>query len=299
MNKLDAIKAFCLVCQEQSFTQVAKSMRLSPAMVGRYIRQLEEQLGTLLVKRTTRQMAITQAGKLYYQKVSPLLAELTLIEQELSSFSDMPKGQLKVSASIEFGGQYLAPIIAQYRQLYPNVELSFDLTNEPIDITQGAVDLVFRVAPTLANASLKVIPICTSKLAMWAHPKYLLQYPKITAIEDLANHQLLFFEHSLRSDQWIFLKNGEIQEVKLPWAWKTNNGRLLNEAAAQSQGIIQAPSYSVAGYVEQGLLVEVLSEHSIQPLTISAIYQHSYQYSLAIKTFVELAKNYFLLQPLP
>ena len=298
MNKFTAIHVFCLVCQHQSFAQAAKALTMSPAMVGRYIKQLEQELGTLLVKRTTRHLSITEAGQAYYQQVSGILTQLETAEQQIAGFGTKPQGKLRVSSSIEFGGQYLAPIIVRYRQLYPEVALSFNLTNEPVDITQRQEDLVFRVAPKLADASLKTVPIASSKLALWASSEYLHQHPGITTVDDLNQHQLLFFEHSLRTDQWLFSVNGAIEQRTLPWTWKTNNGRLLNEAASLHQGIIQAPSYSVASYVEAGLLQEVLPQFSINTLAISAIYQHSAQYSLPIKTFIEVAKQHFIDYPL-
>lgn len=298
MNKFAAIQAFCLVCEQSSFAKVAKQLSISPTMVGRYIKQLEQQLGTLLVKRTTRSMTITEAGKLYYHQVQPLLIKLNEAEQQLNKFSDIPQGKLRISSSIEFGGQYLAPVVASYHQLYPKVELSVNLTNEPVDIAKGEVDLVFRIAPKLANASLKTVPICYSRLAFWASSDYLAKYEDIKTIEALADHQLLFFEHSIRPNQWLYQQGNEVKEICLPWAWKSNNGRILNEAAALGQGIIQAPSYSVKQYVANEQLVEVLPQHSLKQLTISAVYQHSYQFSLAIKTFVEHAKIYFKQHPI-
>lgn len=301
-NKIEAMKAYCLVCQHRSFTKAAVELNLSATMISRYIKQLEDSLGCLLIKRTTRSFAITEAGKEYYKSITPLLTQLanglTAINDGMEKYQQQPHGSLRVSSSIEFGGQYLAPLIARFKRQFPAVNLSFNLTNEPVDLINDEADLVLRVAPQLANASLIAIPVCYSRLSLWASPDYLSAGTVPNNLEELAEHQLLFFEHSLRRHQWIFNQGGEQVEKKYQWAWSTNNGRLLNEAASQGQGIIQAPSYSVAKYVAEGTMEEVMPEYAVQPLTISAVYQHSAEYSKSIKSFVELAKAYFSENPL-
>ncbi|WP_286263918.1 LysR family transcriptional regulator [Thalassotalea atypica] len=293
MNQLEALRAFCAVCQHGSFAGAAKDLGVSPTMVSRYVKQLENQLGCLLLKRNTRKVHITQAGLSYVRSITPVISELEQINSRMLQFNQQPKGKLTVSASLEFGGQYLAPVISQYRQRYPEVEINVDLSNQPEDVWVDKIDIALRVAPQLPSASFIARPICQSRLALWASPDYITSSGCPEQLEDLRQHQLLFFSHSIRSDQWIFNDKGQTLEMKLPWAWQSNNGRLLNEAAVLGQGIIQAPSYSVAQYVKKGELVEIMPQHSIDKLTISAVYPHSYEFSISIKTFIEELKVYF------
>lgn len=299
MNKLEAMRAFTLICEKHSFAAAAKEMHLSATMVSRYIKQLEEHLGCLLLKRNTRKVLLTEAGEQYRQQITPLLKKLNIVEQQISHYSDVPQGHLNISASIEFGGIYLAPLVGLYRQQYPQVKLAFNLLNTPVDLLSSDIDLVFRVAPQLPDSSFIAQPVCTTRLALWASPEYLANAPSLESIDHLHQHQLLFFNHSVRKEQWIFNQANKQQQIKLPWAWRSNNGRLLNEAAATGQGIIQAPAYSVASYVAKGQLREVLPQHSISPMNISAIYSHRYDLSCRIKTFVTMAKDYFITNPLP
>ena len=299
MNKLAAMKAFCLICEQGSFAGAAGELGISATMVSRYIKQLEQELGCLLLKRNTRQLFLTEAGEQYRQQVSPLLKRLALIERQMTRHHDEPRGQLTLSTSIEFGGQYLAPLIARYRAAYPRVSLNVNLCNTPVNLLDDQTDLAFRVAPELPDASYIAQPVCTTRLALWASPNYLARQGMPWDIDALREHQLLFFSHSIRSDQWLFNQDGQRRQLALPWAWRSNNGRLLNEAAAAGQGIIQAPTYSVAEFVDRGELVEVMPEHSIDNLVISAIYPHRYELSIRVKTFVEMAKQYFVECPPP
>lgn len=299
MNKVEFMQAFCLVAEYRSFSKASIELGVSATMVSRYIKQLEKQLGCLLLKRNTRKVYVTDAGHYYLQQIKPVLKKLDVIEQSMHNLNDEPTGQLTISASLEFGGQYLAPLIKQYRAQCPKVQLNLNLTNEPIDLFSTEVELAFRVAPMLPNASHIAQEVCNSRLALWASNEYLAQYGSPNNIEDLHNHELLFFAHSIRKDQWIFSKNNKLETKRFDWAWASNNGRLLNEAASGHQGIIQAPAYSVAKYVNQGLLQEVLPEHSINDLAISAVYPHRYELSNRVKSFVELAKLYFKQHPIP
>lgn len=293
MNQIEALKAFCAVCNTGSFVAAGQSLNVSSTMISRYVRQLEDELGCLLLKRNTRQVHITHAGQHYFDQVSPVLTSLKKINDNMMQFSSVPKGKLTVSSSVEFGGQYLAPVIERFRKKYPDVDVEIILSNQPEDIWDAKIDLALRIAPNLPGASFIAQKICQSRLALWANPSYLKRAGKPLSIDDLEQHQLLFFQHSIRSNQWLIEKDGIQKQMTFSWAWRSNNGRILNEAAADGAGIIQAPSYSVADYVAKGKLIEVLPEYSLKELAISAVYPHSFEYSLNIKLFVNELKQYF------
>lgn len=299
MNKIEAMKAFCLTAEHLNFSLAAKEMGISATMVSRYVKQLEQELGCLLLKRNTRKVFLTEAGAQYRNYIKPILKKLHLVDNQMRQLKNEPCGELRISATAEFGGQYLAPLIALYREQYPQVRLNIRIDNAPIDLFDDKTDLAFRVAPSLNNASYIAQKVAQSRLSLWASPEYLTQFGCPTTLENLSQHQLLFFDHSLRKEQWLFIEDGERRLMKYNWAWASNSGKLLNEAAVNNQGIIQAPSYSVARYVANKGLIEVLPQYAINNLQISAMYPHRYELSTRVKTFVELAKIYFSEHPIP
>ncbi len=299
MNKITALTAFCLTAEHLNFSHAANEMGISTTMVSRYVKQLEQELGCLLLKRNTRKVFLTEAGEQYRNHVKPLLKKLHLVDSQMRQLKNEPSGELRISTTAEFGGQYLAPLIALYQAQYPQVKLNIRIDNTPIDLFDDKTDLAFRVAPSLSNASYIAQKVAQSRLSLWASPDYLKKYGTPENLDELAHHQLLFFNHSLRKAQWLFIVNGERRLIKLDWSWTSNSGKLLNEAAANAQGIIQAPSYSVARYVTEKRLVEILPEYSMNQLQISAMYPHRYELSTRVKTFVELAKHYFSERPIP
>lgn len=299
MNKLEAMQAFCLVAKYTSFSKAARELNVSATMASRYIKQLEQHLGCLLLKRNTRKVCLTEVGSQYLSQITPLLSKLSLIESQIGELSEEPSGKLTISASIEFGGLYLSSLITDYCKRYPKVELDVVLGNTPIDLFDSKVDLAFRVAPNLPNASHIAQPICSSALSLWANPDYLKKNSMPSHPNDLHDHQLLFFKHSIRKEHWLFNFSGEHKTIRFNWAWASDNGRLLNEAAANGDGIIQAPRYSVEPFVKAGRLVEIMPEYGVKPLSISAVYPHRYELSNKVKTFVEMAKLHFERHPIP
>lgn len=299
MNKFEAMRAFCLVADEGSFAAAAVALNVSPTMVSRHVKQLEAHLGCLLLKRNTRKVHLTSVGKQYRQQIKPLLKRLTQVENQITELDNTPTGQLSISTSIEFGSLYLAPLLQRYKAQFPQVELDVTLSNTPIDLFDSQIDLVLRPAPALANASHIAQPVCHSTLSLWASPSYLEEQGTPKEPQDLKQHSLLFFKHSIRKDHWLFQQNDSRSALKLPWQLVSDNGRLLNEAAANGMGIIQAPSYSVAPFVDSKQLVEIMPQYRVTPLTISAIYPHRYSLSSRIALFVESAKSYFAENPVP
>ena len=299
MNKLEAVRALCLVAEYQSFTRAAKQMQLSTTMVSRHVKQLEQNLGCLLLKRNTRKVCLTDAGQNYVLQMKPLLNKFNEVDEEISGLSQAPSGKLAISASIEFGCQYLTPLISQYQHAFPDVKLDIVMSNTPVDLFDSQIDLAFRVAPSIPDANHIAQTVCHSSLSLWASPTYLKKHGTPIDIAALSEHRLLFFSHHIRHDQWIFLLDGQHVCRKFNWAMTSNNGRFLNEAAAAGDGIIQAPRYSVAPILKSGELVEVLAHHTLNPLTIAAVYPHRYALSNRVKSFVELAKHYFSQHPIP
>ena len=299
MNKLEAMKAFCLTAEYLNFSQAAKEMDVSATMVSRYVKQLEQELECLLLKRNTRKVFLTEAGEQYRNQVKPILKKLNLVDNQIRHLQNEPSGELRISTTAEFGGQYLSPLIALYRKKHPHVRLNVQVDNAPIDLFDDKTDLTFRVAPSLTSSSYIAQKVGQSRLSLWASPEYLAQFGQPQSLDDLAQHQLLFFNHSLRKDQWVFDDNGERRLMKFNWAWSSNSGKLLNESAANGQGIIQAPSYSVARYEIRNNLIEILPQYAVNNLQIFAVYPHKYELSIRVKSFVELAKSYFSEHPIP
>jgi DNA-binding transcriptional LysR family regulator len=292
MDKLNNMQVFCRIVELGSFTAVAREMDLSAMMISKYMAQLEESLGVALLNRTTRKISLTEAGEVYYQRSKQLLDDFLELDESTSRLGRNVKGTLRVSASIDFGGLYMVPAIDAYQQSYPDVKIMLTLHNSQVNLSEGTIDLAILVTDTL---ELGVIarPIAQTRLGTYASPAYLKHYGEPKTLEELKNHQCLYNTDTPHKDYWIFQAGGKEVKIRNSWKFASNNSRALCQAAALGMGVTQAPELSVAGYLAQGKLVEILEEFRIPALSIYATYLQRRFMPAKLTTFVEFLLDYF------
>lgn len=145
MDKLNAISVFCKVVETKSFTQTAMQQNISVAMASKLVSQLEEQLKTRLLQRTTRTIVPTEAGRLYYQRCQPILADLQEAEASISNLATTLQGKLTVSVPRDFGLRYIAPNLAQFIQANPHLQTEVEFNDRVVDLLADGFDLALRI----------------------------------------------------------------------------------------------------------------------------------------------------------
>lgn len=292
MDKLNNMQVFCRIVELGSFTAVAKEMDLSAMMISKYIAQLEESLGVALLNRTTRKISLTEAGEIYYHRSKQLLDDFSELDESTSQLGRNVKGTLRISASIDFGGLYLVPAIEAYQQLYPEVKIVMTLHNSQVNLSEGRIDLSILVTDSL-DLGVVARKIAETRLCTYASPTYLQQYGEPKTIEELKFHHCLYNTDTPHKDYWIFKVGHEEVKVKTNWRFASNNGRVLCQSAALGMGITQAPELSVAAYLAQGKLVEILQGYRIPSLAIYATYLQRRFMPAKLTTFVDYLIRYF------
>ena len=286
------MQVFCRIVELGTFAAVAREMDLSAMMISKYMAQLEESLGVALLNRTTRKISLTEAGEVYYQRSKQLLDDFSELDESTSQLGRNVKGTLRVSASIDFGGLYMVPAIAAYQQAYPDVKIMMTLHNSQVNLSEGSIDLAILVTDTL-DLGVVARKIAETRLCTYASPAYLQQYGEPKAIEDLKFHHCLYNTDTPHKDYWIYRVDNEEVKVKTTWQLASNNGRALCKAAALGMGITQAPELSVATYLAQGQLVEILQDYRIPTLAIYATYLQRRFMPAKLTTFVDFLIRYF------
>jgi len=292
MDKLNNMQVFCRIVELGTFTAVAREMNLSAMMISKYMAQLEESLGVALLNRTTRQISLTEAGELYYSRSKQLLEDFSELDEITAQLGRNIKGTLKVRAPIDFGGLYMVPAVEAYQRQYPKVKILLMLHNSHVNLSEGGIDLCILVTDTL-DLGVVARKIAETKLCTYASPDYLIKFGKPEKIEDLSSHRCLHYIDTPHKDYWIF--NDGVEEVKFKpnWHFASNNGRALCQAAALGMGITQAPEISVANYVAQGQLIEILQNFRIPSLAIYATYLQRRFLPAKLSTFVDFLCAYF------
>ncbi len=286
------MQVFCRIVELGTFAAVAREMDLSAMMISKYVAQLEESLGVALLNRTTRKISLTEAGEVYFQRSKQLLDDFSELDESTSQLGRNIKGTLRVSASIDFGGLYMVPAIDAYQQIYPDVKIVMTLHNSQVNLSEGSIDLAILVTDTL-DLGVVARKIAETRLCTYASPRYITQHGEPKTIEDLKFHHCLYNTDTPHKDFWIFKDGREDVKVKTNWRLASNNGRALCQAAALGMGITQAPELSVATYLAQGELVEILQDYRIPSLAIYATYLQRRFMPAKLTTFVDFLIRYF------
>ncbi len=292
MDKFNSMAVFCRVVELGTLTAVAREMHISPMMISKYIADLEKKLGVSLLNRTTRKISLTEAGGKYYQRSKQILEDVLELEEQTLKLSSTVTGLLKISAPIDFGGMHMVPAIDAYQRQNPEVSIRMTLENSAINLVDGSFDLAIRVTDDL-HPGFVARKFTETRLCLYASPGYLAEHGSPTCIDDLERHSCLHFIDTPHGEHWVFKVDGKTKKIKPQWRFASNNGRALGQAAALGMGIINAPELSVAPYLRDGRLVEILHEYSLQTVSVYAIYPQRRFFPAKLTTFVNFLVAYF------
>lgn len=279
----EGVTEFVSVAETQSFTAASKKLAISTAQVSRQISQLEKRLNTKLFYRTTRKVSLTEEGQIYYQHCRQALNGLEEAERAISYLHDTPQGKIKMTAPVTYGEQYIVPIVLDYMQQYPQLEISCDLTNQQVDLVQDGYDLAIRLGH-LKDSSLMAKRLGSRSQFVCASPDYIEKHGEPTSLVDLSNHNCLVGN----SAHWRFVENNKPTAIKVKGNLVTGTGYGLLNAAIRGMGIIQLPGYYVDEAVDAGKLVVLLQEFQEPSEGIWALYPHNRQLSPKIRLLVDM-----------
>ena len=172
LTDIQELIVFQAVAKHASYARAAEELGLSPSGVSRVVTRLEERLGARLVQRTTRKLCLTEAGVAFHARTSQVLADLADAEAEVQQTVARPKGTLKVTASVMFGQLYLAPLLPELLEYFPELSVEMVLTNRFVDLIEEGIDLAIRIG-SLADSRLVARRLCTNRRVLVASPGYL------------------------------------------------------------------------------------------------------------------------------
>lgn len=260
MDQLRALAVFAAVVEQQSFAAAADQLNLSRTAASKLVRDLENMLGTTLLNRTTRSLSLTTAGSAYYEKIQPLLEQLTEADREASESTMEPTGKIRLAAPLSFGTKYIAPILGQFTKRFPQLKLDLILSDSDTDMISDQIDLAIRIG-SLPDSTLMARRIATSSLMLCAAPAYLKEFGEPQSIDDLVDHQCLTFPYRTGHQSWQLVhKDGQKVSVPIRHSIWCNNGDALVNAAIEGAGLIYHPHFIVADALEAGLLMPVLQD---------------------------------------
>ncbi|HEX7649363.1 MAG TPA: LysR family transcriptional regulator [Noviherbaspirillum sp.] len=282
MDRLRSMEVFVAVVDAGSFTAAAEMFAMSPVMVGKHIRQLEERLGARLLARTTRRQSLTEIGRQYAERCRQILADIKTAESGAEAMRSTPRGTLRISAPVSFGTQRLAPAMTDYLAAHSEVSLDLDLSDRMVDLVEEGYDAAIRIGE-LRDSTLVARPLTEYRMMLCASPEYLKQAGTPKTPEDLAHHQCLDFAPLNRRVRWNL--NGTESEFPAS-RFRSNQGQALRMAALRGYGILLQSEALLGEDVAAGRLVPVLEEYLPAPRPVSLVYPRDRLATPKMTTFI-------------
>jgi DNA-binding transcriptional LysR family regulator len=271
---LNDMVIFAKVAQLQGISPAARVLDIPKSRVSRRMAALENELGVRLLERSTRAMNLTELGKIYYEHCQRIAEEAASATRSLNHMLDSPRGKLRISASVGTGQKLIAPHLAEFIRLYPDIQLDVRLDNRRVDMIAEGYDLIVRVGVgKLQDSSLISKRIATSRAKIYASPEYLGNSPPITKLEDLHQHRIMTMKDSSYMNDWQ-LEDVEGNQHVLPIKVSAglNDMQMLRRVAVDGGGIILIPTYIAKESVQRGQLVNVLPQWSGPEFSFYAVY---------------------------
>lgn len=247
---------FDRVVQEGSLSAAARALHVTPSAISRSIARTEQRLGTRLLLRTTRAIALTAEGEAYLRAARRILADLAEVEEAIAD-QGVPQGRLRVSAALGHGRKTIVPLVAAFSARYPNIVVDLALGDEVVDILAGQADVAIRFGQ-LADSPLTARYLGVTGQVVVASPAYLALHGTPQVPEDLLQHNCLRFNFRRAEPDWPFVRDGQAYALKISGNIQCNSGEALAQLAREGAGIARIGAFSVADDLHSGVLVPLL-----------------------------------------
>ncbi|SNR96086.1 DNA-binding transcriptional regulator, LysR family [Methylobacillus rhizosphaerae] len=288
METIEAIKRFVRVAELASFTRAADQLGLPKASISNAVQQLESQLGTQLLHRTTRKVQLTPDGQVFYERGKHLLGEVdelwTLFQGDDASVS----GIVRVDMSYPLARNVVIPQLPDFLQRYPNMQIELSSTDRRVDLVAEGYDCVVRTGQ-LADSGLVVRHLGAMGQANFVSPGYIQRYGKPEALDQLSGHWLIHYHVSMaaRFDAFEYWDGRHCHRVPMKHRIVVNNTDAYRAACLAGMGIMQAPLMGVHYLLDEGKLVEILGEFRAPPIPVSLLYPQRRNLSRRVRIFMD------------
>ncbi len=281
------MQAFLAVADLEGFAPAARRLGLSPSAVTRLIAALEERLGARLLQRTTRSVALTDAGQRYLARVRRILADVEEAEASIQDERTRPSGRLVVSAPIGFGRLHVSPVMSEYLKRYTEVSGELRLTDHMINLIEDGVDLAVRIGH-LPDSSLVARQVGEMRRVVVASPGYLKARGEPKTPEAIASHQTVQFGATAASLDWRFVREGRDIRIGSVPRFITNSADAAIQYAVKGGGLTRVMAYQAADALKRGRLKIVLAKFEQSPLPIHVVYPTQRLLSAKVRAFIDL-----------
>jgi DNA-binding transcriptional LysR family regulator len=288
VDQLKAMKTFVTVVESGGLTAAARKLDLSLSVISRVITELETHLGVRLLTRTTRVVRPTETGATYFENCKRILGEVEEADLTAAGTHASPRGQLVVTAPVLFGARHITPIVVEYLQRYPEVDVNCMWVDRNINFIDEGVDVGIRIGE-LPSSSLQAVAVGRVRRIVCASPSYLKRHGVPKTPDDLSRHTLIHTTGVATLPEWRFVEQGEPKAVRFAPRLATSTNDSAIAAATAGFGMARVLSYQVAAELWDGKLRVVLADYEPPPLPIHVIHREGRHAMQKVRAFMDLA----------
>ncbi|HCO54829.1 MAG TPA: LysR family transcriptional regulator [Pelagibacterium sp.] len=290
MNQLRRMRLFVRTVETESFSRAGKAESVAQSTVSKEVAALEAHLGTLLIRRSSRGLSVTDKGQEFYDFAVGMLGDLETAEARIRSGEVTAAGRLRVTCSPVFSNRLIAPRLPALFQRYPDLTIDLEVSERYVSLIEDGVDVAIRIGE-LPDSSLLARQIGCVEAVVVAAPAYLAEHGTPTDLDELASHSCLPFTFQGNSKTWKFQgPDGPI--VVTPFGpLRTNDPESVHAAVLAGMGLAQGPSWMFASDIAAGRLVSVLEDFRPRLYPIQAVSSTTRRMTGAIKVFVDFVAS--------
>ncbi|CAN7218946.1 LysR family transcriptional regulator [Mesorhizobium sp. LjRoot246] len=293
MDRLTALRVFRQVAEVNSFAEAGRRLGLSASAVTKNVAELEANLGTRLINRTTRRMALTEEGRIYLQHVTQGLDALARADQVLSPTRTAPTGTLRVTAPMTVTLTRLSIEIPAFLTRYPDLKLDLHLDDRRVDIVREGFDLAIRASDNLEDSSLVARKLDVMPHVLCAAPSYFERHGRPEAPSDLKLHNCIRFSLSGHPDTWEFRKDGRVEKIAIDGRYSVSSSLAVRDALREGFGVSLIPYSYIEGDLKSGRLQQVLDDWQTVETTLYAVYPARQHLAPKIRVFLDFLVEEF------
>jgi len=293
VDRLKTINTFVQIAQSLSLSKAAEELGISRALASNHLKLLENHLGVRLVNRTTRQLALTEAGSEYLSFCLDALNSFEEEEARISRLQNEPQGHLKVMASMSFGNLHLAPAITEFTSTYKQVKVSLILSDRsfsPSDFVEGGYDLGISMQ-SMRDASIVSTKVGEVSWVACVTPKYRDAHTPLKTPHDLAKHNCLVHRSYAPQSVWRFSGPGGRNEIEVKGSLFTNSVIVLRAAVLADSGVAMLPLYCIDNDLTNGALVRVLGNYATPKRPVYLVYPQMRYLPKRVRLFLDFLKD--------
>jgi DNA-binding transcriptional LysR family regulator len=287
MDRLSVMKAFCRIVERGSFARAAEDLGVSAPLLSRELKRLEQSLGCTLLSRSTRRMALTDHGRLYYADAARILADVAQAEDRLRAGAGVVRGRLRVNAPHSFGTAVLAPMLPGLMARHPDLELDLSLDDRVVDMIEGAFDLSIRIRTALPDSQLIARRIAPVRQALFAAPDYLARHGTPQDPGDLHAHRAVGYLLADQGGGWPLTGPDGTRTIAPAPRLNVGGSLLLRDMLIAGEGIGALPDCASAPAERSGALTRVLPDHALPGRHIFALTPSRLGADAKVQAFVD------------